>query len=1203
MRSINRKIGLVVLGSMLLVPLLFVNKTSAAAVPNTVKYKAAYEGVYQCFVGGAYNSSFLASSGGFGMIKDPLAGDTVKLPYGLTNAADNNANCKEILKGFKDDTNSSIDNLRAGLFQRGIYSNSTDNSESYTSLNSINKITVKDYFAGANNKGEDGSMGYVAEEVEEDGAIKDGASMSRARITFTSNREAIANSCYKTVGDQPVAGDAYLFDDQGNRISELVFPAIAKKVEDPKPWYDPSGWFGHERWEVDPTGINVPEPGSNASVTYHFCSDINYIVIKNTGGRENPHYNISTHVVTYPSGAATPLVSGGTAVLEASGDGWSVTDYLEGLFDISVATEEVKETGVFNDYNLTFGGNKMRAIMKLSATSAAGYSLAIDKNVGYGALALSDAEIYALYTYYIKDVFGYPTVCEGDAEFSNYNDSNSKEIKWAKGKKCRLYTQIAKTPPAYKVYGINNNTKHFVREVSLDDVINGLNMLPDSVFDELDDAETGGTLGVEPSTDGDDSGVDNRCFAAAASLGWIVCPVIQAVGNAVEGIYKNVVAPFLTIDAQYFSTTGGRSGIYDGWNAFREFANIVFVILFVIVILAQVTGIGISNYNVKKILPRLIVIVVLVNISFIICQLAVDLSNILGYQLNHLFADQLASSITIDPVVIEDKSYDVSYTLGGMVSAITMVLAGGAGYLAVVNWQLWIIPLLLALLSCGIGILFFFVILGVRQAGVIILAVLAPVAIVCYALPNTKSIFDKWRKLFTSLLILYPLCGILMGGGVFASKLLIAVNGGENFFYTLVAMLLTVVPFFFIPTLLKSSMAALGNIGTKLSNMGKSWGGAATRGISSTDTVNDWKRQLEKRHNLSVANRLDRRLARRRDSNPNATLSAGAMRRLARAKVAYQGSMLDEGSNQFISESMTPESIQQALGAQQFEQEQKLINNAAQSMVQGNVRYTDSAGVEQTIDSADSVSGGSLHRALKHYMNQYDATGDSRMLTQARAVAQNMINRGGDKGRSVVMEEIRKRTFDPATGVHQQRTASLDGIASYINRDSQWMSKLKNEDQGAFRLVSDLARAYDPNDRTTDPVLNNHYQYSFTGLDKITENMVSGLSDDFYDSLDDEFQRVNRTGFKNSIFDNDPTNTNFNQKALDDLQELDRTFQSALSDSRTSQNIKPGDLKNINKVHHAAYHYGLNNYLRANPGKTITDYEGLHGVYKPLKKI
>ena len=65
----------------------------------------------------------------------------------------------------------------------------------------------------------------------------------------------------------------------------------------------------------------------------------------------------------------------------------------------------------------------------------------------------------------------------------------------------------------------------------------------------------------------------------------------------------------------------------------RDFANIIFIIGFLIIVFSQLTSFGVSNYGIKRLLPKIIIAAILVNVSFYICAIAVDLSNILGNSL------------------------------------------------------------------------------------------------------------------------------------------------------------------------------------------------------------------------------------------------------------------------------------------------------------------------------------------------------------------------------------------------------------------------------------------------------------------------------------------------------------------------------------------------------------------------------------------
>lgn len=341
----------------------------------------------------------------------------------------------------------------------------------------------------------------------------------------------------------------------------------------------------------------------------------------------------------------------------------------------------------------------------------------------------------------------------------------------------------------------------------------GLECIGSDELEGLTDIEQGESQNPGGSvTDPEDGGPDSSptCFDGGGALGWILCPAIEALGDVVAEVYDSIIQPFLRIDVHLFDRNdSGGANTYKAWQSFQAIANIVFIILFILVIFSQLTGIGIDNYGIKKILPKLIVAAILINLSYIICQLAVEVSNILGYGLKQLF-DRIDVSVNAVAGVHVDE------TTGTLVVLIVGVIVTGA---ILSGGMAFILPVLLALLSAFIAIMFVFILLGVRQAGVVLLVVISPLAFACYMLPNTKKLFDRWLKIFQGLLLLFPICGLLIGGGNLASRILLSVNT-DSFLIAIIAMLLNVIPFFFIPTLLRASFAAMGNIGAKISGIG-----------------------------------------------------------------------------------------------------------------------------------------------------------------------------------------------------------------------------------------------------------------------------------------------------------------------------------------------------------------------------------------------
>lgn len=354
--------------------------------------------------------------------------------------------------------------------------------------------------------------------------------------------------------------------------------------------------------------------------------------------------------------------------------------------------------------------------------------------------------------------------------------------------------------------------------ISCVEVSNNLN-IPNSSgpAQKPSDVDPGASNPPNDDGGGGNAGMMDGCFQESGVLGWILCPVLRIGSEALNGVYTLVIEDFLQIDP---NTIGN---LRSNWDRFRNYANFIFAAAFVVVILSQITGIGISNYNIKKMLPRLIVIVVVVNASFFLCEAAVDLSNILGYGFNQFFRNLSVGSIASDEINIATFLKTTIEAIGAgavTVAGINIAVATAGG------WFPLLLPLLLSLVASLIGVFFFFVILCVRQAAIIILIVLAPVAIVCYALPNTKKAFDKWFKLFSDMLLVYPICGLLMGGSNYASRLLLSANQSAGLMFYIIAMLLPIISFFFIPAILRGSVNGIGQLGTKIQRLG---GGAGRR--------------------------------------------------------------------------------------------------------------------------------------------------------------------------------------------------------------------------------------------------------------------------------------------------------------------------------------------------------------------------------------
>ena len=298
----------------------------------------------------------------------------------------------------------------------------------------------------------------------------------------------------------------------------------------------------------------------------------------------------------------------------------------------------------------------------------------------------------------------------------------------------------------------------------------------------------------------EDGEPESSCSGDLGSLGWLICPSMSLGGKLADAGYSSV-SMFLDISPDIFNDNPELGGAKQAWNFFRDIANVVFVLLFLWVIFSQISNVGVSNYGIKKILPKLILGAILINLSFYICQLAVDLSNILGYALKG---------------VLEGASLRAETSDTGLGGGFVAVLTGALGLVGAPLFAFLTVsvPMLIwTLLSIAAALL----ILVFRQAAVILLIAISPIAFAAWLLPNTESLFKKWVSAFKGLLVVFPVVSLMYGSGKLAGAVLSNSSGGIMQF---VAMCAPIVPLIATPFVIKSSLNSLGSLGAKLSNNG-----------------------------------------------------------------------------------------------------------------------------------------------------------------------------------------------------------------------------------------------------------------------------------------------------------------------------------------------------------------------------------------------
>lgn len=255
-------------------------------------------------------------------------------------------------------------------------------------------------------------------------------------------------------------------------------------------------------------------------------------------------------------------------------------------------------------------------------------------------------------------------------------------------------------------------------------------------------------------------------------LGFIICPVTRFMAFITDAAFYGVKA-LMTISPLDPRQPSGQS-LHRAWTSMLNFANICFILAFLVIIFSQLTSIGLTNYGIKRLLPRLIIAAVLVNISFHICVIAVDLSNILGNSLYHVLTGMdvgTQPSYSPDGDAAKDNVGPWTKVVTGILvpAAGVGILAAGAVAGVVFGAFALLVPIIIG--AC-IALIVALLMLIARYALIIILITIAPLAFVAYLLPNTQKWFSKWLSSFTVLLALFPVMSVIFGGSTLAAKII-----------------------------------------------------------------------------------------------------------------------------------------------------------------------------------------------------------------------------------------------------------------------------------------------------------------------------------------------------------------------------------------------------------------------------------------------
>jgi hypothetical protein len=299
-------------------------------------------------------------------------------------------------------------------------------------------------------------------------------------------------------------------------------------------------------------------------------------------------------------------------------------------------------------------------------------------------------------------------------------------------------------------------------------------------------------------TAGGGAGDDDTVDCGSAGFNWIICPAIKLALTA-AGWLDGFITDQLNVDVTtIFDGTdkagSTQAGYYQAWSQFRIIATSLLVIGGLVMVASTALGFEfLDAYTIRKTLPRLLVAIIGVSLSWPLMRLCVNFFDTVGFDIRSLMYHPFQH---------------LGGTIGVSTGILTTLLLPGIWFAFGPSGLTF---LLTALLAVFVG----FLILVIRQAAIIMLVILAPVAIICYILPNTQRVWKLWYENFLGLLLMFPIISALIAAGHIFAAVTIASNQGSGpkaMIAQAIALVAYFVVYFLLPLAARLATGVIGNI-------------------------------------------------------------------------------------------------------------------------------------------------------------------------------------------------------------------------------------------------------------------------------------------------------------------------------------------------------------------------------------------------------
>lgn len=292
-------------------------------------------------------------------------------------------------------------------------------------------------------------------------------------------------------------------------------------------------------------------------------------------------------------------------------------------------------------------------------------------------------------------------------------------------------------------------------------------------------------------------------------LAWALCPVLEladALATSLMRLFENQL-PFSITEG------GGRSGetftqglgqVKAAWTIVKNLSSALLIIALLIMVISQAVSWGpqIEAYTVRKLLPRMVAAIILMQLSWTLVVWVVNLFNDIGKGLGDLLYAPFGGASNLD--------------FGHLLANAGI----GTGEGIFLNWLVILVGAVLLL--AGLASVFFFAVVAIlslvtglallvfRKILIIMLLILSPLAFAIWILPGQtmQRYWKMWLDNLIKVLAMYPLIiALIASGRIFAYVVGandVGTQGGSgsfiNFWFIMIGYF---VPLFLLPMTFK----------------------------------------------------------------------------------------------------------------------------------------------------------------------------------------------------------------------------------------------------------------------------------------------------------------------------------------------------------------------------------------------------------------